>query len=174
MKKTVIKIITARLKEAMESKNINQAQLAELSGIPRTSINQLVTGRNMKTKKERIEKIAKVLNVSTYWLQGEINFKRRIITSDDVMLHSQYIMNNDEIFKMNQEQDRIDIIQLLKEESIYTDLSCLLKHFEELKTINERDYKLLAMYNQLSEIGKDRCDQYIGDLLKIKEYHETY
>ena len=58
-----------RLKEAMRTSNIKQADLARLTGISKGGISNYVTGR-YEPKSDIISKLASALNVSEMWLWG--------------------------------------------------------------------------------------------------------
>ena len=58
-----------RLKEAMRTSDIKQADLARLTGISKGGISNYVTGR-YEPKSDIISKLAAALNVSEMWLWG--------------------------------------------------------------------------------------------------------
>lgn len=60
----------ARLKEAMELRNIKQAQLAQKCGIGKSSISTYLKGKYFP-KYDSIVKLANSLDVSPKWLAGE-------------------------------------------------------------------------------------------------------
>ncbi|MDD3049753.1 MAG: helix-turn-helix transcriptional regulator [Candidatus Cloacimonetes bacterium] len=60
-----------RLKQAMEEKNMSQADLCSLTGIGKSSISQYISGKN-EPKTKAIEKIAEALQVSTAYMNGLI------------------------------------------------------------------------------------------------------
>lgn len=62
-------IFSKRLKQTMNTINITQSQLCELTGIPKSAMSQYVSGA-FTPKQERIRLIAKALNVSELWLLG--------------------------------------------------------------------------------------------------------
>lgn len=189
----------------MRNKNIKQNKLSEITGIPKSSLNQLVTGHNMRTKEERIDKISKALDVSSAWLKGEIDIDKRNITGNELGEYKEKvplewlegethvgkkIINGSEALEIRKSnnidvtdeeiisselkfikyQQCLEIIKMLKEEDINTDISCLVKHFKEIMTIDEEDYNLLIMYNKLNDSGKRKCDQYVSDMGKIIDY----
>ncbi|MBE7092995.1 MAG: helix-turn-helix transcriptional regulator [Clostridiales bacterium] len=59
-----------RLKEAMEMRNIKQAQLAQKCNIGKSSISTYLKGKYLP-KYDSIVKLADALNVSPKWLAGE-------------------------------------------------------------------------------------------------------
>lgn len=59
-----------RLKNARESKDINQQELAELMGLTQASISQFEKGQRIPTPKN-ISKFAEVLGVSREYLAGD-------------------------------------------------------------------------------------------------------
>ena len=58
-----------RLKLALEYRNLTQAELSELTGIPKPSISQYLSGYYMP-KRDRIVVFAKALHVNEAWLNG--------------------------------------------------------------------------------------------------------
>ena len=58
-----------RLKEAMESSRMKQADLARATGLSKGGISNYVTGR-YEPKSDIISKLAKALNCSEMWLWG--------------------------------------------------------------------------------------------------------
>lgn len=58
-----------RLKQAMEERNMSQAELSALTGIGKSSISQYLSGKN-EPKPKATEKIAEALDVSVAFLNG--------------------------------------------------------------------------------------------------------
>ncbi|MBE6611673.1 MAG: helix-turn-helix domain-containing protein [Ruminococcaceae bacterium] len=58
-----------RLAAAMQEKGMSQAELCTLSGIPKSAINQYLSGK-FKPKQTRTYVIAEVLKVDPAWLMG--------------------------------------------------------------------------------------------------------
>ena len=58
-----------RLKEAMTKQRKTQADLVKLTGIPKSAMSQYVSG-NFEPKRDRLEKLARALEVSESWLLG--------------------------------------------------------------------------------------------------------
>ena len=58
-----------RLKEALRLRNMKQAELAELTGISKQSINCYVSGR-YEPKQEALYKMGRALDVAEMWLAG--------------------------------------------------------------------------------------------------------
>lgn len=61
--------ICKRLKKAMLIRNIKQIELSEKTKIPKSSINQYMSGY-AEPKQDRIALISKALNISPAWLIG--------------------------------------------------------------------------------------------------------
>lgn len=76
-------ITALRLREAMEKKNLSAQELADKSGVGKSSISHYVNGNN-EPKSINAAKLAEVLEVSPMWLMGfdekviEINKKRAV------------------------------------------------------------------------------------------------
>ena len=62
-------IFANRLKQALNTRNMNQTQLCRITGIPKSAMSQYVNGA-FKPKHVRLERIAIVLNVNEAWLMG--------------------------------------------------------------------------------------------------------
>ena len=72
-----VETISNRLMKALSMKNIKPIELSELTGIPKSSISQYVSGY-AKPKADRIYLMSKALGVSEAWLLGydvDINSK---------------------------------------------------------------------------------------------------
>lgn len=61
--------IASRMREAMQLRNITQADLIKTTGITKSSISSYINGK-YEPKHDNIYKIAKALNVSESWLMG--------------------------------------------------------------------------------------------------------
>ena len=61
--------IKARIKQALQLRNMKQAELAEKTGIDKGQISSYISGR-YKPKQENMSLMAVALNVSEYWLMG--------------------------------------------------------------------------------------------------------
>lgn len=78
-------IFITRLKQEMKNQNFKQIHLAKETGITASSISDWLKGKYFP-KQDKIEKIAKALNVSAYWLSGyevEKNIKENIIEQNE-------------------------------------------------------------------------------------------
>lgn len=63
-------MIAKQLREVMESKNMRQKELAERTGLARSTISQYLSGKSMPTK-YAMSKLAEILEVDVNWLSGE-------------------------------------------------------------------------------------------------------
>ncbi len=61
-----------RLKKLMERDNISQKELAKLSGISEASVSRYLSG-DLRPRMDILANIAKVFNVSTSYLVGEVD-----------------------------------------------------------------------------------------------------
>jgi transcriptional regulator with XRE-family HTH domain len=73
-----------RLQQALEIRNIKQIELAELSGISRSSINEYLKGK-CEPKQRAIFKMANILGVSEPWLMGLDVPMERIYNKNEVL-----------------------------------------------------------------------------------------
>lgn len=62
-------IISAKLREALEAKGMKQADLVKLIGLGKSAISQYLSGK-VTPKQDKIELLAKALNVDASWLIG--------------------------------------------------------------------------------------------------------
>lgn len=59
----------SRLKRYIECKNLQNSQVADMAGIPRPTLSQLLTGRNKKVSNELIEKLHQAFpSLNVLWL----------------------------------------------------------------------------------------------------------
>ena len=73
-----------RIKEAMHLRNKTQAELCEITGIPKSAMSQYVSGK-FAPKQTRIYLLAKALNVSEAWLMGyDVPMERTSNTSENL------------------------------------------------------------------------------------------
>lgn len=85
--------LAQRMKEAMELRNISQAEIVKRTGIGKSSISTYLSGE-YEPKQRNIYKICEVLNVSEAWLMGHnvpmerhpVQLKNPTITADTVTL----------------------------------------------------------------------------------------
>ena len=61
--------ISARIKKALRIKGMKQADLCQITKIPKSSLSQYLSG-DFEPKQDRINLITKALNVSEAWLMG--------------------------------------------------------------------------------------------------------
>lgn len=71
-----------RLRQALEDKNMSQAELARRSGIGRNSISDYLKGK-YEAKQDKVYQLAKALGVSEAWLMGfdEVDAEKPSITA---------------------------------------------------------------------------------------------
>ncbi len=74
-----------RMKEAMEKRNMRQADIAEKTGIARGTLSSYLSGK-YEPKQEKLYMIAKALNVSEAWLMGADVPMARIKRSSDTAI----------------------------------------------------------------------------------------
>lgn len=69
--------ISARIKKALRIKGMKQADLCQITKIPKSSLSQYLSG-DFEPKQDRIYLISKALNVSEAWLMGfDVPMERR-------------------------------------------------------------------------------------------------
>ncbi|MCC0707020.1 MULTISPECIES: helix-turn-helix domain-containing protein [unclassified Clostridioides] len=62
-------IVSKRIKNGLELRNMTQSDLVKKSGIPKSALSSYISGK-YKPKQDNIYKIAKALNVNEAWLMG--------------------------------------------------------------------------------------------------------
>lgn len=73
-----------RIKEAMSLRNKTQAELCEMTGIPKSAMSQYVSGKFVP-KQTRIYLLAKALNVNEAWLMGyDVPMERTSASSENL------------------------------------------------------------------------------------------
>lgn len=80
--------IKDRLRKAINDRDISQQELAELTGIPKSSISQYVSGY-AKPKQDRIYLLAKALRVNEAWLLGYDS--EMDIADDEPKINKEYV-----------------------------------------------------------------------------------
>lgn len=66
----IVEPMSIRLRRAMNLRNMKQVELAEITKIPKSSINQYLSGYATNTSTDRIYLMAKALDVNPVWLTG--------------------------------------------------------------------------------------------------------
>lgn len=97
-----------RLKEALSDKGMTQQELADKSGIGKSSISHYVNGSNEPANKSAFE-MAKVLNVNPAWLMGLEVPKESISNLEDKLIKTRLDLfdideNDEESLKNNEEK----------------------------------------------------------------------
>lgn len=71
-----------RLKEAIALKGVTQAEICEVTKIPKSALSSYITGK-YEAKQDRVYILAKYLNVSEAWLMGcDVPMERATKTSE--------------------------------------------------------------------------------------------
>lgn len=79
-----------RLQSILDSKNLKQVSLSELTGLSSAQINHLVSGRTKDPKLETVVKIADALDISLDYLAGRRDDPAPRLTRDEAVLISDY------------------------------------------------------------------------------------
>lgn len=73
-----------RLKTAMNIRSVNQSELCEKTGIPKSAMSQYLSG-NFKPKQNRTHSLAKALDVNEAWLMGyDVPMERQVKENDSI------------------------------------------------------------------------------------------
>lgn len=80
MKEIKFPVVGERFKEALNENHMSQQELAEKTGIGKSSISQYCNGTNCPAR-DRAEVIGRVLNVNPVWLMGF-----EVVKDNDVIL----------------------------------------------------------------------------------------
>ena len=70
--------IRDRIQDLMKSRKVTQAELATRIGCSKSSLSRFISGKTDKLGDENIIRIARVFNVSTDFLLGEVNIPNRL------------------------------------------------------------------------------------------------
>lgn len=74
----------SRLQQALKLRNMKQADLSQFANIPKSAISQYLSGK-FEPKQDRLETLAKVLDVSEAWLMGyDVPMSRQSINQHDL------------------------------------------------------------------------------------------
>ena len=94
---------STRLQELMDIKNINQADLCQRTGIPKSSMSMYLSGER-SPRQNRLSQIAESLNISEAWLMGY-----------DVPMERTDSLNNKSL-SVKDKRDILDILSSTKAE----------------------------------------------------------
>jgi len=79
-----------RLQQAMDMRKINQTELCEKTGIPKSAMSQYISGA-FKPKQKRTYLLAQALDVDEAWLMGyDVPMERIICNNTDLLLQGNY------------------------------------------------------------------------------------
>lgn len=79
-----------RLQQAMDMRKINQTELCEKTGIPKSAMSQYISGA-FKPKQKRTYLLAQALDVDEAWLMGyDVPMERIISNNTDLLLQGNY------------------------------------------------------------------------------------
>lgn len=164
--------IAERIRQALELRNLKQADLVEKTGIGKSSISTYISGE-YEPKQKNIYKIAKALDVNEAWLIGyDVPRERKTIVNADIndieALRQRYGDKLNEHFidfdgslifiKKNNEFDR------LRGELI-------LAHYQELNpTGQDAIVKIMYFLKQLNSVGQEESVKRIEELTHIGKY----
>ena len=105
----------ARLKQALYLRSLKQSDLARLTNIPKSAISQYLSG-SFEPKQDRLEILAKILDVSEAWLMGyDVSMIRedgKIITSGEKATNTIKIAGRDGSYiERTLTDDQLDLIK---------------------------------------------------------------
>lgn len=97
-------LISSRLKEILNKRNLKQADLVKMTGLGKSAISQYISGK-VTPKKDKISILAKALNVDELWLMGIDNFSDSNITE----IQKKIFSNNLRLFMEQKNKSRKEI-----------------------------------------------------------------
>ena len=99
-----------RIKEGLSARNMTQADLCRITGIPKSAMSQYVNGR-IVPRQDRTYLIAQALNVAEAWLMGfDVPMEKEAPASSE---ESERIKEFSEIFgKLTREEQSLIIAQI--------------------------------------------------------------
>lgn len=97
-------LISSRLKEILNKRNLKQADLVKMTGLGKSAISQYISGK-VTPKKDKISILAKALNVDELWLMGIDNFSDSNITE----IQKKIFSNNLRLFMDKKNKTRKEI-----------------------------------------------------------------
>ncbi|GLU98743.1 helix-turn-helix domain-containing protein [Megamonas funiformis] len=97
-------LISSRLKEILNKRNLKQADLVKMTGLGKSAISQYISGK-VTPKKDKISILAKALNVDELWLMGIDNFSDSNITE----IQKKIFSNNLKFFMEQKNKSRKEI-----------------------------------------------------------------
>ena len=112
-----------RLREALDHKGMKPADLADITGIPKSMVSYYLSGKSVP-RADRIYEIAKVLDVSEAWIMGfDVPMeKEKQVSPDERQLTEGEKMMLDLFRKVPKEQQQL-VLQMIRA-AISTQESC--------------------------------------------------
>ena len=101
-------LISSRLKEILNKRNLKQADLVKMTGLGKSAISQYISGK-VTPKKDKISILAKALNVDELWLMGIDNFSDSNITE----IQKKIFSNNLKFFMQQKNKTRKEICDVV-------------------------------------------------------------
>lgn len=138
--------IAQRIRQALDENRMSQQDLADKTGISKSSISQYLSGK-VEPKQDRIYEIAKVLNVNPGWLMGfDADMAYQFRTGNSAQVRTLVEVYN----QLNAEQQN----------RLATYAELLLSKQGELDELDEQIEKLRAKKEKiLEEIKKDSSEE---------------
>lgn len=145
-----MKSISERMKEALELRNMKQADLVEATGIGKSSISTYLSG-DYEPKQRNIYKIAKALDVSEPWLMGyDVPMERQL---GDSQLLDAYLKS----------------VPDCRDELTKSLINSRLTNGIDFEPV---DIELLAEFKKLNNTGKKEAVNRVTELTYIPQYTE--
>ena len=89
------------IKQLLKNRKISQTRLAELMGIPRTTVANWFNGNSKPSKYEHIVKLAKILEVDVSEINCNLDFLKN--TNDNFSSFEDFTETDKELFALSQE-----------------------------------------------------------------------
>lgn len=163
-------LIGSRIKEARKKANITQKELATRLNLQSYQIIGQYESGIRKPKRERLEEIAKILDVNPRYLTGESNRPKGafcIKTKDGSKFYidsSAFLHDSDKISLEKETSTVSDILMDITKHKIYSNA--------QQKFTDYRESKILEIMKSLNNKGQDKAIEYAEDLTKIPEYRK--
>lgn len=148
-----------KISEAIKKSGYSYAELSSTTGISKSTLQRYATGETKKISVDNIIKIAKALNVSSATL----------LTEDEILedLMNYLKKNNGIVVKIKNNNGNETVMSYDELCKKMSDVEMFINEF-----LNLDEQNLLLRYMQLNELGKERLNERLDELLELPKYQK--
>lgn len=159
----------------MEFCNFKQIDLAKKSGICKSAINHYCKGYSIP-RDEKMKLLAETLCVNENWLRGlntPMKMRPQEMTAKEALeLAGGNASTQEDVVLLEKYSDELDLMELTEQINNLTPGQRwdLLDRLDQIVTINQWDWKILELFNNLNIKGKSKVLEYAEDIGNILVY----